>query len=531
MKKILFTIAIGIVLLVPSVSFAAEEKFLEFASDVGVPIEVPSGSVAVQDVRIYNDFIDAVDLWYDNAGSSGSVTVALLSASNVVLTSKTVTAAQASAFYTGQRLHVTFPDTIGIVSGSWYRLRITSNTPEFRLYGINRIQFVEHNAPSSIVDAAGNTTVDGESQLVAFKFALYEEFDTNLPIISNASAALWGSDAVKILFNASELVDRSLLYGPVGGSSSTIAYSGNHSICFEGVRTCEFLIDTARGILYGYRLFVRDSNGNEAFFDGTFESWSPDAQTESDEPVLESSPLVISDAQVVSATYLSVNISWHTDRAANSELIISYDPIGSDLVARAYDRTYELVHTLSVGSGITAGANYYAILVSRDEAGVTATDVLQFTAPKAITEPPIKEDSSPLSPVQIVSSDISGSAFIAWDAPAAGEPAGGYRVDIIDARGNLVRSVIVPAGTHSFDASGLVSGDYRVIVYGDDGEVLKKITDPAVLSVRRQSSTIDTYELIKRPIVYVPSVGFVLLVAGLYLYGRKTRKKRSLRAH
>ena len=276
MKKLFFSICIGIVLILPSISFAVEEKFFEFANDAGVPIEVPSGSVAVQDVKIYNDFIDAVDLWYDNAGSSGSVTVVLLNASNNVLTSKTVTAAHATAFYTGQRLHVTFPDTVAITSGSLYKIRITSNVPQLRLYGIPRVQFIEHNAPVTIADAVGGSTVDEDIQLSAFKFALYEEIDTEGPVITNASSTLWGSDAVRITYNASELVDRSLSYTPIGsGIVSTVPYHGNYSICFHGIAICSITIDTPRETSYTYRLSVRDSLGNESHSDGAFESWSP----------------------------------------------------------------------------------------------------------------------------------------------------------------------------------------------------------------------------------------------------------------
>jgi len=533
MKKLSIFIVIGIVLLMPSASFAAEEKFYEFATDAGVPVEVPSGSVAVQEVTIYNDFIDAVDLWYDNAGSSGSVTVALLNAFNTVLTSKTVTAAHATAFYTGQRLHVTFPDTVAIASGSQYKIRLTSSVPQLRLYGIQRIQFIEHNAPATIVDAVGGSTVDGEAQLVAFKFALYEEIDTEGPIITNARGTIFGADTVEVAYNASELVDRKLSYTPIGsGNVSTVDYVDNYSICFEGVFTCSMLIDVQRDTSYAYRLTVRDSWGNESYVDGTFDSWSSTAPTPSDDsPEASTDPLVISNAHVASVTYSSVYITWDTDRAANSAMVISLDPSGTQIVANVTDGIYELAHALSTGRGITANADYYATISSRDESGVVASQVILFTS-GSYTTPSEQTEDSPVTPVtapattlQASVSQGQGSATISWVPPAGEEPSGGYRIDIIDAQGNLVETRIVPAGTHSVDVTGLAGGEYRVIVYGDEAGILEKIAAPAAISVGKKAGPIDTYELIKRPIVYVPFALFVMLVGGLYWYSKRAKKE------
>ena len=184
------------------------------------------------------------------------------------------------------------------------------------------------------------------------------------------------------------------------------------------------------------------------------------------------------------------------------------------------------MHTLSTGSGITAGSNYYATIVSRDVGGAMAAQVIPFTSGTVVSpvETPVTPTASPATTLQVSVSSEQGSASIAWDVPGGGEPSNGYRIDIIDEYGNLVETRIVPAGTHSIDIAGLVSGDHQVIVYGDDGEVLEKIAEPAVVSVRKRAEPIDTYELIKKPIVYIPFIGFIMLVAGLYWYSRKMKK-------
>lgn len=409
MKKILFTIVVCMAVLIPLTSFAAEEKFFEFATDVGTPIEIPNGSIAIQEFKIYNDYINAADVWFDNAGSSGSVTVALLDSANTVLTSKVVTVPHGNPFYTGQQLHIKFSKTVGVASGSWYKIRITSNTPALRLYGVKRIQFVEHDAPYPMDNAVGSSFLNGEFQSAVFKFALYEEIDAEAPIITNASSTIAGTDTVRVSFNANELADRMLSYTPIGsGAVSTVVYTGNYSICFEGVTSCLIMIDTLRDTLYTYRLTVRDSWGNESYVDGAFESWKPGAPTPPADPTIPPTespaempptptppapPLVISNGRVTSVTGQSVQIAWDTDRAANSSMVISSDPVGSKIVSSAADGTYELVHLLQTGKGLGAGLDYYATIISRDEFGVMDAEVIPF-ATEGGTTPPTQQPIS-----------------------------------------------------------------------------------------------------------------------------------------
>ena len=296
------------------------------------------------------------------------------------------------------------------------------------------------------------------------------------------------------------------------------------------------IIDVQRDTSYAYRLTVRDSWGNESYVDGTFDSWSSDTPTPSeDSPEASADPLVISNAHVASVTYSSVYITWDTNRAANSTMIISLDPTGTQIVANVTDGIYELAHTLSTGSGITANGDYYATIFSRDENGVSASQVIAFTSgsyatPSEQTEEPAVAPvtapaTAPIAAVQTSVSQVQGSATISWATPVGGGPSGGYRIDIIDAQGNLVETRIVPTGTYSVDVTGLAEGEYRVIVYGDEAGVLEKIAAPAAISVGKKAGPIDTYELIKKPIVYVPFALFVMLVAGLYWYGRRAHKQ------
>lgn len=543
MKKILFLIAIGIVLLMPSASFAIEEKFFEFATDVGMPINVPTGSVATQEFKILNDSINAVDVWFDNTGSSGSVTFGLYNAANALLVSRTMTVGHIDPFYAGQRLHVNFNKTIEVTSGALYTLKITSALPALRLYSIARVQFVEHNAPYVISDAIGATTVNGDPLLSVLKFALYEENDSEAPVITNATSTLRGVDTVRILFNASELIDYSLSYGLLGAlERATVEFKGIYSICFEGVRDCFIDINTQSNAIYNYRLITRDSWGNESYVDGVFESWKsgapvpqPPADTPPSVPQAPTQPtpqeplvqaFTITNARVVAVTDRSVQMAWTTNRAANSILTISTDSAGINAITTTRDDARELEHIRTSDAVLLANRTYYAIVTSYDANGAMAAQMITFSTTMATTNPLLATTPSASTPLSVSISDEQQSLAITWNALSTGEPNTGYRVDIIDGKGSLARSMALTTGTHSAVVENLEGGEYHAVVYADNQGVLEKVAAPAAVIIRKTNPPIDTYELIQKPIVYIPSALFVMLIAGLYWYSKKDHLKK-----
>jgi hypothetical protein len=543
MQKIILTFAIGMLLVIPSRSFAVEEKFFEYATDVGTPVDVPTGSIATQGFRVFNDHISAIDVWIDNTGVAGNATFSLLDGANTVLAAKIVPVPHADPFYAGQRLHVKFDRTINVNSGTWYTVTITSAAPHLRLYGIKRIQFVEHNAPYPIDYSIGASFLNGESQFAVYKFALYEEIDTTPPVIANASSSIAGPDAITVSFNANEAVDRSLSYGVIGsGAVSTIGFTGYYSVCSEGVYSCPMTFDVQRNAVYAYRLTVRDSRGNESYVDGTFESWRSASQPATDnqqpatnnpqpttqgnqqqQPVAQS--LVIANARVVAVSNAAAMIAWDTNRAANSLLTVSTDPVGGMPLKTIADGAYELTHTIATTDVLAANTSYYATIVSRDRDGSVAALVLPFGTLKksATTTLPLPYDASAGQARSFVADD-QASVSITWNAlSGGGEPTGGYRIDVIDARGNLSRTMAVAPGTHTVTLPMLTGGEYHAVVYGDNNGVVEKIAEPIAVTVRKTAPPIDTYALIQKPVVYIPSTIFVMLVGGLYWYSRKQK--------
>lgn len=536
MKKNIFAIVLGLLLTAPLVSLAADNEFFEFAPDVGAPIAVTTGSVAVQEFKIYNDHLNSIDIWFDNAGSSGSATVTLLNSANVALASVSASIAHSDPFYSGQRLHIPFSRTVSTVSGSWYKLKIASNTAQLRLYAVPRVQFVEHNAPYPIDTAVGASFLDSDSLFYAFKFALYENTDATAPVITNTTVTPWGGYMTKISFNASELADRSLTYAPLGSQNiATVGYTGSYSICFEGVFSCSVTIDTQPGTLYTYQLSVRDSWGNTSHVDGMFTtlgyppppaitsdappaSQPPAPQPSVQQPVTQ--PLAISDARIVSVTGRSATASWNTDRAANGMLVISTDPTGLHAVDSVTDTPYELVHTISTDKDLVAHTKYYATIISHDVANVMAAQTISFTT----TDQPVMQNqpAATTTSLQVSISFDQQSALFSWSAPAGGEPANGYRIDIIDEKGMLFRTIRVSAGVHSASVPGLVAGDYHAIAYADRNGVIERIVSPAVVSVRKPSGSSGISALIRKPAVYVSIILLGMIIGGAYWY--RTRK-------
>lgn len=544
MKKLLILLLI-IGVFMPMRSFAAEEKFFEYATDVGTPVDVPVGSIAIQEFKVYNDYMNAVDVWFDNSGSSGTATFSLLDSANNELVSTSVSIPHADPFYAGQRLHVKFSKTVSTTSGAWYKLRISSASLQFRLYVIKRIQYVEHNAPYPTDYSVGSSLLNGDPLFAVFKFALYEEIDTTPPVITNASTTIASPDAVTISFNANELVDRMLTYGPIGsGIVSTVGYTGNYSICFEGIYACPITIDTRRDTVYAYRLTARDSWGNESYVDGAFESWKPGtpdpstntfATSPAQTPPLAApsiskapmaQPLVISSEQIVSVTRSAVMVSWATDRAANSSLIVSTDPVGGMILKTVADGAMELNHVLATPDVLAANTAYYATIVSHDANGVVSAKIIPFTTLKktsTIALPTLPDLSG--QAVQASVSPDQQTLTVSWSGVArSGASVGGYRVDVINGQGNLFQTKTVSAGTYSVIMPGLTGGEYHAVVYANNNGVMEKVAEPAVVYARKTAPPIDTYELIKKPIVYIPSVLFALFIGGLYLYSRKQKK-------
>ncbi len=518
--------------LLPMLARAADQQFYEFAPGNAHAVEIPIGMIATQSFHIINNSIDGVDIWADNTGSAGTATVSLIDSNNAVLITKIVSIGFIAPSYTGQQVHVGFGKNISVGPQETYTLKIVSAMAKLRLYVVNRADLLEHNAsyiPDTII---GATTLYGDPQNFVFKFALYEGQNTNPPIIANVTTAPYGSDIIRVSYNANELVDRMVSYAIVGsGSESIIPYAGYYSTCAAGVYTCIVDLDVARNSQYTYRLSVKDSFGNESHYDGSFAGPTvvmptPPAQSQqpSQSPGSSQQPtqqLAISNAKTAFITNSSAAFYWETNAAADSKVTVSTDLAGTHVVATLTDVTQELVHYLGITGGLNSDVVYYAAISSHAGGGAGAATTLAFTTAKQ-TVTPQSFGQGGEQQVQAQPSGDGSSLTISW----GGASSSGYRVDIFDAATRqLVASRDVPSGARSVTIGGLGAGTYAAIVYAKEAKngIMKKIAEPTIATIGRKQLDYDTYALIKKPIVFIPFVAFIVFVGGLYWYSKKRK--------
>jgi len=492
----------------PLFVFAHGTNYLEFNPDQSNSLKVVDVATPSQVFFAQNDFLGGLDVWVANPGSSGTATFALLNDQGSTLTSKTVTIPYVAQISSGIKFHVDFNSQIAVLADEKYSIRITSSMPELRFYYSDRVQLISHNAPFVSPYITGVAKLGSEEQTFSFKYALYETTESSAPIILNVGWTVVSSTEMRVDFNANEPVDYKIEYGPSGqGYTQSTNFTGGYQFCAEGIGLCGINISVSPGNTYQYRLTIKDSWGNQSQSTGTFVSGqgqtptptpsptgsgspapsptttptgTPPPPSLSPTPTPDLSPLVVSNARVVSATDKSVQVAWTTNKAANSHLLISTPFLIT--ITDATDPTMELEHLLAAGS-LAPNTSYVAKVTSIDAVNNTTDVSINFmTMPTVLPSvSPTPQPSNPPNPITTSSNDSGGS--ITWNSSPGGEPSDGYRIDIFDENGNLIRTVNVPAGSNRANIPGLNEGEYSVIVYKNNDGVFEKINQPAKLKV------------------------------------------------
>lgn len=505
-------VVLGILLfLAPLFTFAHGTNYLEFNPDKSVPLRVADVATPYQVFFAQNDFLGGFDVWIANPSSAGTATFALLNEQGSVLTSKTAFISNIAQTQDGTKLHVDFNSQVAVLAGEKYSIRVTSSMPELRLYYSERVQVLSHNAPFVSPYTTGVAKLGSEEQTFSFEYALYETTESSAPIISNIGWTAVSSTEMRADFNANEPIDYKIDYGLSGqGYTQSTNFTGGYQFCADGVGLCSISISVLPNMAYQYTLTVKDSWGNQSQSNGTFisgEGQTPPPTSEptpavspSVSPMLsptpietvspssppgptstpDLSPLVISNVRIVSVTDKSAQIAWTTNKAANSYLLISTTFLIT--VTNDSDPTMEVEHFLTVPNVLSPSTTYVAKVTSIDAVNNETSVSIDFT-----TLPPAIPDVSPApqsNPSNSITTSYSGSdGSVSWNPLSGGKASDGYRVDIFDRNGNLIRTINVPAGSDSAGISGLSEGEYSVIVYSNDKGVFKKVNQPVRLKV------------------------------------------------
>src|SRR3989344_1625540 len=509
MRRLRFFALSILLVAVPVLVHAHGDKYLEFNPDSSSSLKVSDVAAPSQIFLAQNDFLGGFDFFIANPDSSGTATFSFINEQGIVIATRTVTIPTIALTSDGTRFHIDFNSQLPVLADSKYSIKVTSSMSDLRLYYSDRVQIVSHNAPAVSPYTMGVGMLGSEEQIFSFKYALYEGIEASAPIISNLAWSVITPTEMRIGFNTNEAVDFKLEYG-VGSYSQVIDFSGGYKFCVEGVLTCNIEISVSPDTTYQYRLTAKDSWGNQSQIVGTFTSGQ--TQTPTPTPPPTDNPPVISNLRIVDVANDSVSVAWTTNEISNSRLLMVYG--GFISVTAVSDPTFELEHYLEIGGGLSGSTPYLAEVTSIDLGNNQAEASISFTTlggqpspsptpsptvsgsptPSPTSSPAPSASSGPLpsasatssppaSPEPSISPSPSSSGDgsdmqITWSPPSGGEPSDGYRVDVFDKDGNLVKTVYAPAGSHEAEVTDLAEGEYTTIIYQNDEGVFKKVARP-----------------------------------------------------
>jgi hypothetical protein len=516
----------------------SQTPYFEFAPKISDPLDIDDQSGDVFEVFFpQNDHLSGIDIWVDNTGVGGQVSFGLRRDGNdSLLTAATVNILEnVSPSFEGSRIHIDFPAQVFVNSDEKYTVKILSEIPDFRVYKSNRrLILLGHNAPYTSEYINGVARINDSEQDFSFKFALYENNESLPPVITNVKTEIISLDAVQLSFNANEPVDFKVQYGPMNGSNpSEISFSGEYSLCSQGATPCLASFSVLPDTTYNYTLTARDDWGNETLVSGSFESLEsptgslPPVENEETLPPLATSDTTsptISNLRTIWIKTDSVKIAWTTNEVANASLRVTEDEAGNlGAVTFVSDPIFELEHVLTSPAFLSSATTYYAHIRSVDLSGNISESSIQFItlsdgsgsegsggdeeesgesnetssteiltgeeeevpAPSGgILPPPTIEFSAQETTTEEGIVSGKGAISFQWQIPSEGPPEDGYRIDVFDESGQLVKQVFVKDGSENqAKIRGLGPGKYTIIIYSNRGGVFEKIAEPTQIVV------------------------------------------------
>ena len=542
-KKLTPAVMLALLIAFPETAYAAEIKYFEFGtvfssnSITAAEVSAPSGHF-----KPLNDFISGVDVWLDNPGVAGTLTINLRKvSSNELLASKPVEVPNIPYVWGGKRVHAKFSSAVPVASTNEYKIDLITSAPDVRIYYSDLVDIQQHDSSYTLNQAVLPSYLGLDEQSFAFKFALYEDNDTSNPVVTSAAASVLSPAETEISFHANEPVDSRVLFAPSGQTlQNGTAFKGFYTQCNSGLDPCKTKITTEPDISYDYRIVAKDEWGNESSSNGAFVSLKGPEEPNKVEigPGVQEA-LAISNARITSVYSNSVSVAWSTSVAANSNILVS-KVTGSavQVVTGAVDNTYELEHLLTTSAALTPKTNYIAKITSIALNGNDATYELSFVTAESAVLPPEDKKTGPEDATNTTSAgkeeasvekaseitvtvDTSGDSAtvsLGWNAPEGGAPSDGYRIDIFDADNNLALSLT--SETNSIDIEGLAPGNYKAIVYSNNAGFFEKIGDPVYFSVPGLDKPFSQY----MQLVVVFAAAIVLLIMSLAL--TTIRRKR-----
>ena len=524
-------------------ALAAELKYFDFSPDISGSLNISTSETPYQYFIHYDDYISGFDLWVENTGSAGTASFGLRDSNDNLLEAKTISIPYLAKQWGGQKIHVQFDQPVNVSSTEIYKIKMLSSMPKLKIYYGNLVNLQLHNANETQDPHIKPAYLGNNEQNFAFKFSLYEDGDVLAPVISNINVSILSDTKAKFDFNANEPVDYKIIYWPINEPTQQTNYSGNYVSCQSGIKTCSLEIPVLPNKNYVYQLFAKDIWGNESQYEGTFVSsidWTPENSTSSatsSPPAATSTEIlpdtfgpVISDVNIIFISEKSLKVSWRTDEAANSSLLIGLNVPGQQVITSIGDTTYELEHVMESGDILAADKNYYARIASIDSLGNYSSYEFTFdTFADSLTVPPEQnppdnlnqdqqnennEQQQPLLEVIIEESGVG----IFWNN--SGDNSSGYRIDVFDGNKKLVKQILLSQYDYNAAITDLAAGDYYLIVYNNNNGIYEKVAAAENFSIRPREpqSYLDLKGLLKNPFFYISIFGLLAIAASIVLY-------------
>ncbi len=514
-----FTALLTLLLIVTPLLAHADSVIFEFAPDSWQSQRFAMNTAAGPVYEIFQSplttTLTGLDLWVDNTGSSGPVTLTLFDASQQEIGIINASIPHLAQIAGGNKVHFEIQTPIPVITGETYSLQITSNLSGLGMYYADRILSIEHNRSFTSEYQNGVAKIGQNQQPFTFKLALYapisqgaynSDASSTIQAPSNSTSTIQEQENSIIITNA-----RIVTSTP---STVTVAWTTNVATDARvGIRTQLNPLYTIAGntdqtLELEHTVIVSGLQGATNYFADMF-----------------SSP----GNQIVLTTY---TIAFRTpagsatpstepptnpppqDPPASTSTPPSTPPGNPPSNPPSNPPTDNNPGGTSNPPGTPSSTTPAS--TSTTPGGATGPG----TSGSSNNPPDGSPGGSSSNPGINTNPGQGGGTNVSWPAAQGGGSQYGYRIDIFDQNHKLEKTITVPAGTTSKDIEGLADGTHTIIVYAanEDGTFIKVAPAKTVLLTPPTHTT-----------AYIVTAGVVAAVAGgAWLAVRYFKKQKSV---
>lgn len=456
------------------------DVYFSFAPDAWASkrLTVSASETPYQLFEPSSDFVlTGYDLWVDNTGEAGPLTLLLADSEGSTLATNSITLPELPAIPGGNKLHINLATEKTLRAGEQYSLKIESALLGFGIYYADRITFLGHNQEFTTEYINGIARLGNTQQPFTFKFSLRTTE-------GGGSGADSGDD---------ETPDTDVNAPP---AQQYIAISNARVVSVtDTTATFAWTTDLASDSRVSIRSQLNPLYVINTGYDATLE---------------------LEHTVVVTGLLPSVNYFADVFSSNGSELVLTTYTIGFQTLAAAAQPVTPDPVPAPVTPPPTAPTTPPAATTPPTTNPTTDTGSGQTN-----TTNPGSDSGSP-SPIagtglEITEGSSADQTSVSWDAPAGSESIDGYRIDIFDYQHNLERRIKVPAGTLAKEVPKLSAGMHHVIVYAENDGVFTKVA-PAASFLLQSENTVMLWKIVGLVVLWVVTLG------GYYRYKFKKEK-------